>query len=226
MLDLSSPTSSFSNVKCPPFARSVYSIESNWPEQGVGQVRSYVTCSWWFQNIRILFILLLRIFFVVHFVRIFYRTDLIGFSWRSSCAPRSLAAFSPQKVQILVQGLRKGKMKIVPLDFCNSCPNLYACLFFFYRAAFFCCLAWIFSMDIKRSRFFWGGGPSFHSEAWSLKLGAFSDARCKMTRGRRWKWGTPGKGDELKLETHQFLRGELIVLGSGIAVTRWHVWNR
>ena len=35
----------------PPFARSVYSIESNWPEQGVGQVRSYVTCSWWFQNI-------------------------------------------------------------------------------------------------------------------------------------------------------------------------------
>ena len=59
-----------------PFARSVYSVESNWPEQGVGQVRSYVTCSWWFQNIRILFILLLRIFFCAPL-----REDLLGQTW-------------------------------------------------------------------------------------------------------------------------------------------------
>jgi len=148
------------------------------------------------------------------------RADLVGFSWRSSCAPRSLAAFSPQEVQILVQVLRKGKM-CCAAGFCNNCQS---CMHaFFHCAAFFCCFVWISSMDIKRSPFFFGRSIL---SLWGLKLGAFSDARCKMTRGRRWNGGPLEVWRWTEIGNPPVFRGELLVLGSGIAVTRWSFWNR
>ena len=123
------------------------------------------------------------------------RADLVGFSWRSSCAPRSLAAFSPQKVQILVQGLRKGKM-CCAAGFCNNCQS---CMHaFFYCAAFFCCFVWIFSMD----------------HPFTLRLEAWSFLGCedaKRRGGVAENGGPLGKGDEPRLEPHQFLGGELLV---------------